>query len=331
MQLQVDKLGKVAVTVEENYWSIDKDYDKLTIVEQEGNFGTFISRKPVPAGTPLTNRTYWIKFSSLKEEIVLEFSRLVNDLRITNETIEQKEEEIYKAMASLEAGGIVLMQTFGDSEIVGISQKALTEKIDDLQDQINSLHPGISGVIVEVDPTLLYDGEDTEITVTGSMADNSVADLMTITVGDESISEHNVSEMEHNFIVNATTTINVEAVQEGFTHEASTKVVGVRRYYVGSADSNYESLISDTYLKPIKANPKGTYNVNVPTNGYYVWFIVPSDMTINGATMSGFAFPLENPIVFENTSLVRGSYKAYRSSNTYDKTEEGQPLVIVIS
>lgn len=74
MQLQIDKLGKVSITVEKGYWDIDKDYDKLTVVEKEGTFGTFISRKPVPAGTVLTDRTYWIPFSSLKEDIILDYN-----------------------------------------------------------------------------------------------------------------------------------------------------------------------------------------------------------------------------------------------------------------
>lgn len=74
MQLQIDNLGKVSITVEEDYWDITKDYDKLTIVEKEGIFGTFISRKPVPAGTVLTNREYWIPFSSLKENIILDYN-----------------------------------------------------------------------------------------------------------------------------------------------------------------------------------------------------------------------------------------------------------------
>lgn len=74
MQLQIDNLGKVSVTIEQGYWNKDKDYDKLTIVEKEGIFGTFISRKPVPAGTVLTNREYWIPFSSLKENIILDYN-----------------------------------------------------------------------------------------------------------------------------------------------------------------------------------------------------------------------------------------------------------------
>ena len=81
MQLQIDKLGKVAITVEESHWSLDKDYDRLTVVEAPNNeYKTYISRKPVPAGTVLTNREYWIPFSSLKEEIVIDFNSFVSSL-----------------------------------------------------------------------------------------------------------------------------------------------------------------------------------------------------------------------------------------------------------
>lgn len=78
MQLQIDKLGKVSITIEEGYWDINKDYDKLTVVEKQGTYGTFISRKPVPAGTILTNREYWIPFSSLKEEIIIDYNKFIN-------------------------------------------------------------------------------------------------------------------------------------------------------------------------------------------------------------------------------------------------------------
>lgn len=92
MQLQKENLGKVAITIEEGYWDINKDYDKLTIVEKEGTFGTFISRKPVPAGVTLTDRKYWIPFSSLKEEILLNYNAFIakygNIIEEINNTIE---------------------------------------------------------------------------------------------------------------------------------------------------------------------------------------------------------------------------------------------------
>ena len=75
MRLQIDRLGKVAITIEKDYWNINKDYDKLVIVEIKDIFATYISRKPVPAGTVITDRNYWIPFSSLKESIVINYIR----------------------------------------------------------------------------------------------------------------------------------------------------------------------------------------------------------------------------------------------------------------
>lgn len=90
MELYLDKLGKVAVTVEKGYWSINKVYDKLTIVERQGVFGTYISRKPVPSGIELTDRNYWIPFSSLKEEITLAFAELVKQVADVNKALDTK-------------------------------------------------------------------------------------------------------------------------------------------------------------------------------------------------------------------------------------------------
>lgn len=78
MKVQTQNLGKVSVTVEKDYWNPNRDYDKLTVVEREGDFGTYISRKPVPAGVVLTDREYWIPFSSLREEIIMDYSQFTD-------------------------------------------------------------------------------------------------------------------------------------------------------------------------------------------------------------------------------------------------------------
>lgn len=94
MQLLIEQLGKVAVTVEKDYWSINKDYDKLTIVEVENLYGTFISRKPVPAGTQISNRNYWIRFSNLKEEVVLAFNVLSGRVATAEQTLVYLQQQI---------------------------------------------------------------------------------------------------------------------------------------------------------------------------------------------------------------------------------------------
>ena len=69
MKLIKDNLGKVAITVDKDYWNSTKDYDRLVVVQRSSNsYTTYISRKPVPAGTPLTDRNYWIPFSHFQED-----------------------------------------------------------------------------------------------------------------------------------------------------------------------------------------------------------------------------------------------------------------------
>ncbi len=82
MQLYKTNLGKVAITIDKSYWDINKDYDKLVIVEKQGEFKTYISRKPVPAGTSINDREYWIPFSSLNEKILIDYNKHLNELNI---------------------------------------------------------------------------------------------------------------------------------------------------------------------------------------------------------------------------------------------------------
>lgn len=74
MRVAIDNLGKVAITIEESPWSETKDYRQLTIVLVADTYRTYISRKPVPAGTSLSNTKYWLPFSSLKEDIVINYN-----------------------------------------------------------------------------------------------------------------------------------------------------------------------------------------------------------------------------------------------------------------
>lgn len=84
MRLQIDKLGKVSVTVEENFWDINKDYNKLTILNIENSVKTYISRIPVPAGTPITNKAYWIPIGGDSEGLLNTVDELV---RAMNEDV----------------------------------------------------------------------------------------------------------------------------------------------------------------------------------------------------------------------------------------------------
>ena len=107
----------------------------------------------------------------------------------------------------------------------------------------------------------------------------------------------------------------------GSIHKTSSKsVTAVYPIRIGTGTE----YVDGTPLTTPKTSPAGTYNVTVANDGEYVYFNVPSTMTINGATMGGFAFPLESA---QSKTIGGVSYKSYRSSNTYD----AGTMTIVIS
>jgi hypothetical protein len=99
--------------------------------------------------------------------------------------------------------------------------------------------------------------------------------------------------------------------------KTATRNIATLYYGSGSVHTDAKKAID-------KVSPAGTYNVTVPANEKYVFFVVPAGMTINRATMSGFDFPLEAPT---DVTIDEVAYKSYRSSNTYD----AGTLTIVIS
>lgn len=86
MQTQINKLGKVSITVDKDYWDINNEYDRLTIVEVEHKYCTYLSRKDVPSGIDISDRNYWIPFSSLTESVAEDIRKFKTE--ITNRVTE---------------------------------------------------------------------------------------------------------------------------------------------------------------------------------------------------------------------------------------------------
>ena len=76
MKTIFDYLGKVSITVNGDY-NKNIDYDRLCLVIDKTTYKTYISKKPVPRNTPITDESFWMPFSSLKEEIVLDYNKFV--------------------------------------------------------------------------------------------------------------------------------------------------------------------------------------------------------------------------------------------------------------
>lgn len=96
---------------------------------------------------------------------------------------------------------------------------------------------------------------------------------------------------------------------------ASVQVNSVLPIYMGFtvATSLTESTLKELDKQSIRTSPNGSYTINNPTKGAYVWFCVPDDMVIHKVTLNGFDVPMESPVT---VSTLLGNYKCYRNSNS---------------
>ena len=145
MDIVKQNLGKVSITVEKDYWNVNKTYDRLTIVEVSG-VGCYLSRKPVPANIDYTNREYWIKFSTFGEgggsatDIVTEFGDSIT-LAIAQRTLTQRFAEIVNSIVS----AINTSEQYTDGKIQTVSNEIST-----LGDDLSSYKVTNDGNIAEL-------------------------------------------------------------------------------------------------------------------------------------------------------------------------------------
>lgn len=118
-----------------------------------------------------------------------------------------------------------------------------------------------------------------------------------------------------------TLTYTAKAVIGDVEKTASVSISVVNPMYVG-AGAAYADVVVENCKQSARTSAGGTYNVTVASAGQYVFFVVPSSMTINKVTLSGFDFPL---LAADTTS--KSGYKIYKSANTY----KAGTLTLVVS
>lgn len=167
MRLSSDRLGKVSITVEEDYWNRTKCYDKLVVVEVAGD-GAYLSRKPVPKNTDISNRKYWI--------------RLGKNI----------------------GGYIIIEQSLGNNPDATISQKVITEEINRLDARINAIIDGGVNATVTVNPIVAYIGVTTNVSVNISTTDAPTKII--VTRNGTEIYNENIDNIITEFVVTDTVT-----------------------------------------------------------------------------------------------------------------------------
>ena len=123
MKPQIENLGKVSITVESEYWSKDRQYDRLVIVEDTNTIASYISRQEVPAGINITDREYWIPIGKVSDYLE-NFAEEVLGALI------YRKQEIDTALTNV--------QNFHDTAYASI-QQLTDETIEELKERIKEV------------------------------------------------------------------------------------------------------------------------------------------------------------------------------------------------
>lgn len=323
MESVIKKLGKTSVTVEKDYHSSKKEYNKLTIVEEEGTFKTYISRKPVPIGTELTNREYWIPFSGVLESITFDYLKFKKDYAsgkaIEDNAIKTRHIENSAITSNkIQDDAIVNSKIVDDTiEIEKLSTnvrniiKAATGVPGDLANDITKLMRKVFPleIIVNITPTSLQEkGTSTEITITWSAkVEDAVVTPASIFINGQDVTE----QTSYKETVSDSKNFNVEVTAEGRVTSVTKNITYVYPIFTGfnSATTFTESL-AEALTKLGLRSSLGTITdtkTNSSISNYY-WIISP--YKINNVVTSGIS--IISDFIYTTVEYKGTTYHCYR-------------------
>ena len=323
MESIIKKLGKTSITVEKDYHSSNKEYNKLTIVEEQGAFKTYLSRKPVPIGTELTNREYWIPFSGVLESIVFDYLKFKQEYgsgeRLEDNSIKTRHIKNGAIVSNKILDCSIINSKIADDtiEIEKLSSslrniiKAATGVSGDLANDITKLMREVFPleITVNIIPTALQEkGTSTEITITWN------AKIEGEIVAPESVfvNGHDVTEQtSYKETVSDSKTFNVKITAEGRVTSVNKSITYVYPIFTGfSSATEFTENVTEALTKLELRSSLGTITdtkTNSSTSNYY-WIVSP--YKVNNVVTSGIS--IISDFIYTTTQYKGTTYYCYR-------------------
>jgi len=184
----------------------------------------------------------------------------------------------------------------------------------------NILYTQFYTVTLVASPTLFEKGVSTNITLTGTSVfagSDTAPDTATINGGgftNADFSTYNSGVIDNGL----TDTVSYTATYtlNGVSKTASRTINAYYPMYFGSSalTSLTGTDVTGLTKQTIKASPAGTYTLTITNDNDYLYFCVPSTMTINTVTSSGFGVQLNTDQVTSPVAVTgKGTYKVYRT------------------
>lgn len=318
MKLPIDDLGFVSINVED--WNINLPFPRLTLTTDYSTWITYISRKAVPAGTPITDIKYWKPIGRIKNDIVFNYDKFKQDvikqlgifgnlISSIAKRIDALETQMQSFLATA-SGGEAFSNMYGNSEVMGVTQNTLTKTLDELYKLIfDALGIEVGDVQISITPDAFFRNEAAIVNI-AAIADYGLFDFVKVYFDGEKVLEKtSIKTFSEDSTICKTTTIKVEAQILGKLYTYEKTVTMASDFFIGAGDT-YEDIYDPQYSKPYDGDPTGSYTIEV-TEGQRIIIILPtSDVSkIEQIEMNDFNIPMD--------TTTFGIYTAYTSLNTY--------------
>lgn len=323
MESVIKKLGKTSVTVEKDYHSSKKEYNKLTIVEEKGTFKTYLSRKPVPIDTELTNREYWIPFSGVLESITFDYLKFKKDYasgkaiednaiktrHIENSTITSNKIQDDSIVNSKIVDNTIEIEKL--SATLRETIKAATGVPEDLVKDITKLMREVFPleITVNITPTALQEkGTNTEIIITwNAKIEGEIVAPESVFINGLDVTE----QMSYKETVSDSKTFNIEVTAKGRVTSITKNITYVYPIFTGfnSATIFNESLtqaLTKLGLRSFLGIITDT-KTNSSTSNYY-WIVSP--YKVNNVVTSGIS--IISDFIYTTVQYKETTYHCYR-------------------
>jgi hypothetical protein len=186
-------------------------------------------------------------------------------------------------------------------------------KYESLSDKIDNLTENSLLVSLSVSPTTIFVGDSSTLVFSAKSKDSASSIIITDDNGTQIASGSGTSLVGSTTVTPSSEGVlgySVTAVVNGTTLSAKSYVNCVRPIYYGSG-TNYTDA---TIVAGAKQVPNGKYTISVNSANNYIYFVVPSSMTIAKVLMNGLSMPMQATSVQKDGQ----SYTAYQSVNGYD-------------
>lgn len=299
MNNQIESLGKAGIIVAD--WDIRKEYPYKTFTTDYTTWISYISRKPVPAGVPISDITYWKPILKPSESMRLWLQDIDNKINSFLESI----------------GGTAISTQFGDSDLVGVSQRIVTEAINKIWDKLDELTGETHRAINMIISPDFFIGDECVITMAASATElGGNFDYIEFLINGEPF-EGNHAEVVSNFACSTTITkecdITCNAIILGKKYTVSQHIGHNDSFWIG-AGNTYDDIFDLQHTVKLN-NFKGNYNINFAQRNK-LFIIIPSKYSnvFIRADLNGFEIPMNR----ETVTINNESYIVYTSVNSYN-------------